>query len=87
MNPGVGRVLYESIIEKKWIDISYINCDGSESRFWVAIYDIPDRENHILSCRMVNYKAGYEEVKTVNNLKADKIVSVRINARYIVNCY
>lgn len=73
---GVGRVLYESIIDNKWVDIEYENKDGN-THFWIAIIRVKNNEDKILDCKMVNYKKNYKESKDTQ-IDANKILSARI---------
>lgn len=81
MEENVGKILYESIVEHKWIDITYKH-DNCNTYFWIAIIDIVNYSKKILKCKMVNYRKGYKNAEETT-IVADRIISARlINGSY-----
>lgn len=78
MTNVIGKTLYESLIENKWVDISYVQ--GSQiTYFWIAITGFKDKDT--ICCKMVNYR--------LNNKSIDATIKIKniIGARLIIGSY
>lgn len=80
MHVGIGKILYESIIENKWVDVTYANEKGN-TYFWLAIDDIKlNRQTNekSLVCKIVNYRANYNTVIVAEKIDPEKIISAKL---------
>ena len=75
---SIKNSLYQSIIQGKWVDISYINKDKEETRYYISILDI-DIKNNTVRCDIFNPYKSLETTKNVfikiNNIKTAEVLN------------
>lgn len=76
MIKGIGKVLYESLIENKWLDVVYKQ-DTGNTFFWMAIKDVKDINNKILDCKIINYKTN-NKIAIDASINIEKIISAKL---------
>lgn len=77
MKQNINAILYQGIIENKWIDISYINKEKVETNYYIGIIDINEK-NGAIHCDIFN---SYKD-NNIDNLdtyiRIDRIKKARI---------
>ena len=84
MEKGIGKVLFDSLLENKWIDVEYQQEEGN-THFWMAIQDVENLKEKKLKCKIINYflnNAGKTFVNTKvirdASINCDKIVRAKL---------
>lgn len=69
MKQSIKSLIYQAIIEDKWLDISYINRDKENTDYYIGITDI-DIKKGTISCDIFN---PYKDNKCLSNKKGMSI--------------
>ena len=72
MNLSIKNSIYQGIISKKWINISYVNSRNEKTNFYIGVIDI-DINKEIITCDIFN------PFKSNETLAKDKGVALRMN--------
>lgn len=70
MKQSIKSVLYQAILEKKWVEIDYVNKDNQETNFYIGIKNIKADKKYI-QCDIFNPYKSYDVLKD----KKDLIIS------------
>ncbi len=67
MKLGIKSIVYQAIIEDKWLDISYVNRDKENTDYYIGIIDI-DNKKGTITCDIFNpYKDKKRQLKEKND--------------------
>ncbi len=77
MKLSIKNSIYQSIINNKWLDISYVNKDGESTTYYIGIKDI-DIKNNKISCDIFNPYKNDDINKDDIFIRIDRIKSASI---------
>lgn len=77
MNQSVKPIIYQGIIEEKWIDIEYVNAQEQKTYFYIGVKDV-DVSKGILLVDIFNAHKGLDCLEKITPIKVDSIKKAKL---------